>query len=355
MRTNIYYWKCDSPLPAESKRAYNDKYALADISEIARSIAADHFGRLDVSAQPAGVSGNHYAYIVRSGPDAAFFRADDGKLDDDYMLAEQAVIDLVRARGIPAPHVYRVDASMSRYPIRYQLMELVPGQCLNELHRAGALDKSLVGLQAGRHIAALHAIELDGFGFLNTELLARGRRLVGLDSTNRSYFYKRLEDHLRFVLDHDFLSSQEVRSIEELFRDHDHLLSLDRGSVLHKDLAFWNMVGEPSRIRAIVDWDDVVIGDPVDDLAILKCFYQDDVFLPVLQGYQEIRPLPDRFLPKLWLYLIRNMLWKTVIRITMNYFEMEDRCFIANRDNGGSLRQFTYERLLLGIRELQKC
>jgi hypothetical protein len=98
-----------------------------------------------------------------------------------------------------------------------------------------------------------------------------------------------------------------------------------------------------------------VIGDAVDDLAILKCFYQDDVFLPVLEGYQEIRPLPNLFFPKLWLYLIRNMLWKTVIRITMKYFEMADKCFIANRDNNGSLKQFTHDRLLLGVRELHKC
>jgi Ser/Thr protein kinase RdoA (MazF antagonist) len=140
-----------------------------------------------------------------------------------------------------------------------------------------------------------------------------------------------------------------------LLKTHEDLLSLERGSLVHKDLAFWNMVGEPSQVNAIVDWDDAIIGDPVDDLAILKCFYHDDVFLPVLEGYREVRPLPDLFYPKLWLYLIRNMLWKTVIRITMRYFDMEDKCFIANRDIPGSLRQFTYDRLLLGMRELRRC
>ena len=126
-------------------------------------------------------------------------------------------------------------------------------------------------------------------------------------------------------------------------------------SIVHKDLAFWNMIGRPDAIRAIVDWDDVIAGDPVDDLAILKCFYNDDIFLPLLEGYREVAPLPDLFYPKLWLYLVRNMLWKAVIRSFMGYFDMTGDFFILSPDNRTSLRQFTLDRLRMGIHELQKC
>ena len=98
MRTDIYYWKCDCPLPAEGKLVYNDKYALADISEMVRSVAIDHFGREPVAVRAAKGEGNHYAYLIETEERTVFFRADDGKLDDDYMDAECAVMKAVGAR-----------------------------------------------------------------------------------------------------------------------------------------------------------------------------------------------------------------------------------------------------------------
>ncbi len=355
MRTNIYYWKCDNPLPVEEKLVYNDKYALADITEIVRTFATDFFGRPPVAVKTNGSKGNHYTYLIEYEDRTVFFRADDGKVDDDYMDAEKAVVDLVLARGVPAAGIFQVDTSKTKFPFRYQLMELIPGRCLNEYHQAGTLDTLAVGRQVGKYIAAFHQIKLDGFGFLNTDILRREKRLIGLDRSNQDYFYKRLADHLKYLRDTQFLSAPAVQEIEELFQKNESLLNLQRGSLVHKDLAFWNLIGLPAQVNAIIDWDDAIIGDPVDDLAILKCFYNDDIFNPILDGYREVSPLPDLFYPKLWLYLIRNMLWKAVIRIFMKYFEMKDDFFILNRDNRSSLKQFTYDRLNLGIEELRKA
>lgn len=40
--------------------------------------------------------------------------------------------------------------------------------------------------------------------------------------------------------------------------------------------------------------------------------------------------------------LLRNMLWKAVIRISMKYFEMTGDFFILSKENRASLKQFTY-------------
>lgn len=66
----------------------------------------------------------------------------------------------------------------------------------------------------------------------------------------------------------------------------------------------------------------MVSGDPADDLSIVRRFYNDDVWLPLLESYRNIRLLPDDFDARLSLYLTRNMLWKSMIRHTMGYFEM---------------------------------
>ncbi len=112
--------------------------------------------------------------------------------------------------------------------------------------------------------------------------------------------------------------------------------------------------GTPKKINAIVDWDDVISGDPIDDLAVVRCFYDEDIFNPMLNGYQEVVKLPNDFYIRLWLHFIRNMLWKAVFRSFMGYFEVKEKALLLNRSKGKSLKQFTHERIYLGINGLKK-
>ncbi len=354
MRTNIYYWKCDNSLPVEEKLVYNDKYRLADISELVRRIAVHHFSTEPMFVEAVGLSGNHYAYRVHYPDQVVFFRSDDGKIDDDYMDAEAAAIKFARAAGVPVPEVIATDTSMKNFPVRYQLLENITGETMSTFYQAGTLDRTATATQLGRYLGKLHQVQLDGFGFLNTEVLRSTGKAIGLDHTNEDYFHKRLDDHLRYLQDTTFLTADEVRVIEQLFAKHRDHLQLEKGSLVHKDIAYWNLVGEPSEIHAIVDWDDAVSGDPIDDLAVVRCFYQDDVFLPMLEGYNEVRELPDDFEVRLALYLTRNMIWKAVFRTIMRYFDFKEKQDLLNRDDDKSLRRFTYDRLYQGIDTLKK-
>jgi len=202
-------------------------------------------------------------------------------------------------------------------------------------------------------MAKVHGIQLDGFGFLNTDESHSNDRLVGLDSTNSAYFHKRLDFHLKYLLDAEFLSSDQAKRVERLFAGHENLLHLARGSLVHKDLALWNVIGEPDRINAIIDWDDVVVDDPVDDISILMCFYDERFLAPLLAGYQAIRSLPDDFSIRVNLYLARNMLWKAVIRSFMGYFDMKSDFFLLGNSDGAALKQQTYERLFGALDALE--
>jgi aminoglycoside phosphotransferase (APT) family kinase protein len=355
MRTDIYYWKCDSPLPVEEKLTYNDKYRLADIAPLAGRAAERHFGAAPLAVESTGSAGNHYAYRVRYPDRSYFFRADDGRMEDDYMVAEGLAMELARGEGVPVPRVFVTDVTKEFLPVRYQLIEWLEEPPLRRYDQEGTLDRAAVGRQLGRHVAQWHRVRLDGFGFLNTEELRRSGRAVGLDGSNRAYFRKRLDHHLRYLRDAEFLSAGTISEIESLIARHDALLELPRGSMLHKDIAFWNLLGAPDRITAVIDWDDVVIGDPVDDIAILKCFYNEEVLRPFLAGYREVAPLPDAFEAKLSLYLLRNMLWKAVIRLFMKYFDMTGSFFILGPENRRSLRQFTLDRIAEAMEGLRRA
>jgi len=285
MRTDIYYWKCDNPLPITEKRVYNDKYTKADITETVRAIATEFLSEVPASVRPTGSAGNHYAYLIDHGGSTFFFRSDDGKINDDYMLAEQAAMELAAKSGVPVPRLFACDVTMGRYPVRYQIFEHIPWPDLNKHDQAGTLDRVVVGRQLGAILARLHGIKLDGFGFFDTAVLASSKRIQGLDVSARNYFYKCLETHLGYLRDVAFLGDQQVRRIKVLINRHDRLLDLKRGLMLHRDMAFWNLVGSPTNVMAVVDWDDVVSGDPADDLSIVRCFCDDDVWLPLLESY----------------------------------------------------------------------
>ena len=122
MRENIYYWKCDSPLSYEEKRTYNDKYQTSDITATVAEIASVHFSGSECRVEATGSAGNHYAYLLHAGDETWFFRADDGRIDDDYMDAESAVMARVREAGVPVPEVMVTDTSLDRFPVRYQIM-----------------------------------------------------------------------------------------------------------------------------------------------------------------------------------------------------------------------------------------
>ena len=84
---------------------------------------------------------------------------------------------------------------------------------------------------------------------------------------------------------------------------HDHLPPTDRVSIVHGDLRFGNLLYEHGRITALLDWEMVHLGDPVEDLAwAYRSLWSLEKFVPVaefLTRYCErsgTAVTPDHFL-----------------------------------------------------------
>jgi Ser/Thr protein kinase RdoA (MazF antagonist) len=115
---------------------------------------------------------------------------------------------------------------------------------------------------------------------------------------------------------------------------------------VHKDLALWNILGESEEIKAFIDWDDTISGDPTDDLSLIACFHSGEIVNAMLEGYTTVKDLPDNFLPRFWLHLLRNMIVKAVIRVGADYFDRESDFFlIGSGSTGASLKMFTRQRI----------
>ena len=357
MRESIYYWKCDSPHSvAEKKQTYfKEKYDRGGLGEAVSQACKNFFGSSPQEVAPLRVDGNHTAFIVTHAGQKFFFRADDGAGDDDYMLAESALMRLAGEAGVPVPKVHHTDVSRTRCPFRFQLMDCCPDPCLNVHHRNGTLAMESVALQLGQHLRRLHSVRLDGFGFIDTERLARTGQLHGLDRSYPDYFHKRYEDHLGYLRQHALLSDDDCADVHRQFQRHLPRLQHTQGVLVHRDMALWNVLGTLDRVTAIIDWDDAVSGDPADDVGILGCFYDDTFMDRILHGYWGDAAVPDDFRCRVWMHTLRNMLWKTKIRHSLGYFDKGSDFFLNTPGVQRSLREHTLNILHTALINVRSC
>ena len=178
---------------------------------------------------------------------------------------------------------------------------------------------------------------------------------MGLHPSYEGYFRLNWGKHLDLLTTRQFLAPEEADEMRRLMDDHARLLHLDQGCLVHKDLALWNILGTPEAIKAFIDWDDTISGDPMDDLSLLACFHSAAALAAALEGYRGVRSLPPDAAPRFYLHLLRNMVVKAVIRVGAGYFDRPESFFlIAPGGSGSGLRSFTRERLMTACRGLRE-
>jgi aminoglycoside phosphotransferase (APT) family kinase protein len=354
-RRDIYYWKCDRPAAFHGTDADSRRAPTGRVRSVLERLLRDRLNAPLLTVRDADTQGNHLTFIAEQGETTWFVRVEDGPEQDDYMEVEAAVLDAVRETGVPTPRVIRADSTWSDVPFAWQVLEYVPRPDLNRIHKQGRLNLPRIAERIGRSVACWQRIHPDGFGPFDPGRCRDDRQLAGLHADYESYFRLNWDKHLDFLESNDFLNAGETRTLRDVVEEHAALLRIERGCLVHKDLALWNILGTSESILAFIDWDDAISGDPTDDLSLLACFHDGPFLAAVLRGYESVRPLPGEFLPRFWLHLLRNMVVKATIRVGAGYFNKDDRFFLLPAGHDGeSFKRLTRDRLWLacdGLRD----
>lgn len=344
-RRDIYYWKCDRPAAfhgTDTRTAPDDR-----IEPQLRDELRHHFGARDVTLSPGAGQGNHLTWNADIDGRSMFLRVENGPEQDEHLAIESAVLDRVRDCGVPTPLVHGCDASRRRVPFAWQALERIAAPDLNQWHKQGVLDMPRIMFDIGAAVAKWQSLILSGYGGLDDAL-------DGYRSTYPDHFHLRLDEHLAVLTERGFLSPAQGDEIATEIAQHSALLQLERGCLVHKDLALWNVLGTRDQITAFIDFDDAISGDPMDDLSLLGCFHDGAALGRAFEGYQSIRPLPDDHRRRFWLHLLRNMLVKAVIRVGAGYFDRTDQFFlIGTGGSGADLKMFTQQRLAAALHGLR--
>ena len=345
-RRDIYYWKCDRPAAFHGTDLRAD--VDAEIEAQLREALTRFFKPKTLKLSVGTGQGNHLTWNASADDVAMFIRVENGPENDDHLAVESAVLDRVRAIGVPTPLVLGCDATRREVPFAWQALEHVPHPDLNQWLKQGVLDASRIAIEIGASVAKWQSITFDDFG-----VLEQPQQLRGCHARYEDYFHLRLGAHLGFLVEREFLNIEQSTEIESIINDHRSLLQLDHGVLVHKDLALWNILGTRDHIAAFIDYDDAISGDPMDDLSLLACFHDAAFVQRAIEGYQSIRALPDEHRRRFWLHLLRNLVVKSVIRVGAGYFERDSGFFLISAGSSGAdLKRFTQERLQLAIHGL---
>lgn len=354
-RRDIYYWKCDRPAAFHGLGGRVDPFQAARLQAPLKAALSRCFADDSITLRSGMGQGNHITFEATIAGRAAFVRVENGPDSDDNMEVEAQVLRDVASIGVPVPEVLAVDATRAEVPFAWQVLERIPYPDLNQLLKEGQLDLSTVGFTIGAFVARWQAITPTGYGPFDIAGLREGEGLRGYHETYARYFWLRLDSHLSFLAAHELLTRAQTNEIRSEIEQHAGLLEIGPGCLVHKDLALWNVLGDSGRIAAFIDWDDAVSGDPMDDLSLLACFHDGYVLERVFEGYRSVRPLPQRHRTRFWLHLLRNMIFKAVIRVGAGYFDRTENFFLIGAGSSGtSLRVTTLARIAAALKGLRE-
>lgn len=180
-------------------------------------------------------------------------KAEAGQLET-RLGPEFRTLERLAGSGVPAPRALWLDESGSSFGRPFFVTELVAGRAeirmLRRLEEADAVRS--VGLDLAAAAARLHALDVAPFESHLEPTDVGAAAATQLDGWRDVFLRQRMEPHPALVYGFTWLER--------------HLPVAKRVSVVHGDLRFGNLLHHENRLTALLDWEMVHLGDPVEDL-----------------------------------------------------------------------------------------
>jgi aminoglycoside phosphotransferase (APT) family kinase protein len=275
-------------------------FDLGALQEIAGQVLPGT-GRPLVERAPAGVSTPVYR-IERGGVTLYLRLAED---PEDDLSPDVLVHNLLRARGVLVPEIVHFEAFNPSLGRGLMVTTEIVGNPLSEEHRG--VDVARVTRAAGRDLAVINGIEVDGFSWVRRDRPHATRLEAELPSLHR-FVFDEIESHFAAIA--TFFNPGEIRLIRRAIRLWDVLPHADRGLLAHGDFDTTHIYHRDGEYTGIIDFGEIRGADRFYDLghfALHDGKQLPDPLLPhLLAGYDEVFPLPPDHAERipLWSLLI---------------------------------------------------
>lgn len=173
------------------------------------------------------------------------------------LKVESWALSVARECGANVPKV--IDYFVNQYGQEVLVIEKIP-RCVR-LSRCLPQRRAMHMLDVGRQLALLNHYAVSGYGWIDSTTLK------GCYETWKSFLLSYVDTFGSRLVAAEIVDSTYVAKIFATIKNTD--LSLTSSCLIHRDLKSTNLLVDEKGKVWIVDWENVILGDPLYDLAIV--------------------------------------------------------------------------------------
>ena len=245
----------------------------------------------------------------------------EGDSSARVMELEAALMASLRTRGFPIPGCEYRGVSRQGHARGVHLMENARAESLTAIDADEPRMLAALG-EVGRFLQRLHGVRGTGFGPI---VRVEGADLRGAHPHWDAFVLMRLDEHVASCEGIGAIARHEAADIVARFEGARPSLRAQQPALLHGDPGSHNFLVDESGIRAVIDWEDALLGDPLFDLASLCTFHPERRHSAIWSGYGIVLAPGNDAWERFWLYFLRIALAKTVHRHRFGYPDRPDR------------------------------
>ena len=230
-----------------------------------------------------------------------------------YFYVESLAAKIAIKNRLPSYMTYCIHELKDSNDIAFQVIEKCKGTAIKKWLEVNPRDEDKIMLEAGKTLAKLHTIKVDGFGPFDNEEAKQGR-LIGIHNNFAKSVRAGLKKSLVHLIDFNVITQEQAKLLDDLYHENNPLLKYEQGVLIHKDFVDWNLLTDGDRITGILDWDECASGDPIADIASWSSMTPLSRLDKFLEGYFSDNPRPEFFDEKLQLLSLRCIIDNMALR-----------------------------------------
>ncbi|WP_274653320.1 phosphotransferase family protein [Paenibacillus humicola] len=279
--------------------------------EVVTQIAADCLksATFRIERVLSGVS--TYVYRIHAGGDTFYLRILPEP--DNSFAAEVHVHALLGQNDVQVPEVVYFEPHHEAVGMSVMLVKEIPGSPVESCSSRGEYERVLA--KAGKQLARINRIKVDGFGWVHLDKAASGPALRGEKRAWQDFVYEFLDGDLARLSD-NLLASGDVSRIKSTLNDGAACMSRHEFRLNHGDFDDSHIFFRGGTFSGIIDFGEIQANSPLYDLGHYLLHDGRQMFSgfdALAKGYDEVSRLTHDDLHEIELWA----LWIGIRRLSI--------------------------------------
>ncbi|WP_028550792.1 phosphotransferase family protein [Paenibacillus sp. UNC451MF] len=225
--------------------------------------------------------GSTYVYRLQFEDDTLYLRI---LPEEDWSFAaEVQVHSLLRERGVLVPKVTFFASHPRILGMSFMIVEEIHGANVINCGSKDMYDNIL--MQAGKQIAVINQVRVDGFSWVKRDNDESGVPLRGEKISLHDYLYEFLDKYL-VVLSQNGFNQMEISQIKSLLNTGTALMGRHEPCLAHGDFDDSHIFSHNGAFTGIIDFGEIQGSSPLYDLGHFKL--HDGQYDPNRQGFRSL-------------------------------------------------------------------